>query len=105
MENNNIEKLVTRNFLSYVRISSKDQSRGTSLDEQKAQVLRYANSKGYNIVKFYGEIESASKMGRSEFKELIDHLKREKLAGIIFAKTDRSSRNPKDSNDLYQLMM
>ncbi len=43
MENNNIEKLVTRNFLSYVRISSKDQSRGTSLDEQKAQVLRYAN--------------------------------------------------------------
>jgi site-specific DNA recombinase len=105
MEINTIENLVTKNFLAYVRVSSKDQSRGTSLDEQKAQVLRYANSKGYNITKFYGEIESASKMGRSEFKDLIDQLKREKLAGIIFPKIDRSSRNPKDSADLYQLML
>lgn len=92
-------------FLGYIRVSSKDQSRGTSLEEQKAIILRYAQMKNLLIVKFFGEIESASKMGRTEFKEMIDCMKKEKLAGICFAKTDRSSRNPADSFRLYELMM
>lgn len=92
-------------YLGYVRVSSKEQEKSTSLDEQKTYVSRYAHGKDFIIVKFFGEAESASKMGRSEFAEMIAYLKKEKLAGIIFHKVDRSSRNPKDSAELYQLMM
>ncbi len=104
MANSNIIK-PNNKFLAYVRVSSKDQSRGTSLDEQKARIMQYAHDKGFEIIKFYGEVESASKAGREIFQDMTEQLKKEKLAGIIFHKVDRSSRNPKDSAELYQLMM
>lgn len=91
-------------FLAYVRVSSKDQSRGTSLVEQKSYIEKYAISKGFIIDKFYGEVESASKTGREIFDEMIKRLKRNHLKGIIFHKVDRSARNPKDQAMLYDLM-
>ncbi len=94
----------TKKFISYVRVSSKDQARGTSLDEQKAHIMRYAESKNFEIVKFYGEVESASTSGREIFDEMIDTVKKYSYSGLIFHKVDRSARNPKDQAMLYELM-
>ncbi|KKS12755.1 MAG: hypothetical protein UU67_C0042G0001 [Candidatus Daviesbacteria bacterium GW2011_GWB1_41_5] len=92
-------------FLAYVRVSSKDQSRGTSLEEQKGYIERYATQKGYIVQKFYGEVESASKVGRGIFDEMIKELRSKGYRGILFHKTDRSARNPKDQALLYDLMI
>lgn len=92
-------------FLAYVRVSSKDQSRGTSLDEQKARILQYAETNKLSVVDFYDETKSAATSGRKDFETMIRHLKRERLVGIIFHKVDRSSRNPRDTVVLYELML
>lgn len=91
-------------FLAYVRVSSKDQSRGTSLEQQKSMITQYAHDQHFTIVNFYGEVESASTSGRQIFKDMIVQMQKESLAGIIFHKADRSSRNFKDAAVLYDLM-
>ena len=92
-------------FLAYVRVSSSLQSRGTSLDEQKSYISQYAKAREFSIVKFYEEVESASKIGRELFDEMVQQLKKERLQGIIFHKVDRSARNPRDQALLYELML
>ncbi len=99
-----MNQLSNNKFLAYVRVSSKDQSRGTSLQEQKFHIETYTRNKGFVIEQFYGEVESASKTGRQIFDDMIKHLKRDQLRGIIFHKIDRSARNPKDQALLYDLM-
>lgn len=91
-------------YLAYVRVSTKDQSRGTSLEEQRGYIERYAKNKGIVIKGFYEEVESASRIGRHIFDQMIHQLKNEKLGGIIFHKVDRSARNPRDQAMLYDLM-
>ncbi|MDA2928028.1 recombinase family protein [Acidobacteria bacterium AH-259-G07] len=91
-------------FLAYIRVSSKDQTRGVSLEEQKSQIEKYAERNGYVIENFYKEVESASKTGRHLFEEVVKEIKDKNLRGIIFHKVDRSARNPKDQAVLYELM-
>ncbi len=91
-------------FLAYVRVSSRDQSRGTSIKEQKAHIQRYVHQKGFRVVKYYEEVESASKAGRGTFDTMMKDLRENKHQGIIFHKVDRSARNPKDQALLYELM-
>lgn len=99
----NTTPLLNNDYLAYVRVSSKDQARGTSLDEQKAYIERYCQAKKLSVKQYYGESESASKTGRQIFDEMILRLQEEKLRGIIFHKVDRSARNPKDQALLYEL--
>lgn len=103
MQENNLQ--TNKRVAGYLRVSTKDQSRTASLQEQKNIIENYAHNKGLEIVRYFGEVESASKPGREIFKEMLDHLRKEKLGGVIFPKTDRSSRNPADSFELYRLMM
>lgn len=100
-----VEQKSKQKYLAYVRVSSKDQARGTSLDEQKSYIQNYAFRHQLEVIYFYGETESASKTGREIFQEMISRLKRESLDGIIFHKVDRSARNPKDQALLYDLML
>lgn len=93
-----------KKYLAYVRVSSKDQARGTSLEEQKSYIRNYAQHKDISIIDFYGEVESASKTGREIFQDMINRLRKESLQGIIFHKVDRSARNPRDQALLYDLM-
>lgn len=102
---NRVEQKSQQKYLAYVRVSSKDQARGTSLDEQKSYIQNYAFHRQLEVVDYYGEAESASKAGREIFEEMISRLERESLTGIIFHKVDRSARNPKDQALLYDLML
>lgn len=91
-------------YLGYVRVSSNDQARGTSLIEQRSYIERYAVQKAYGLEDIYEESESAAKTGRGKFDEMIRRLKEEKLRGLIFHKVDRSARNPRDQALLWDLI-
>lgn len=91
-------------FYSYIRVSTKDQERGASLDEQLRQIKEYAKDKDFEIVKEYREIQSASKIGRVEFTKMIKELRKDfGIRGVIFHAVDRSARNPYDQAKLYEL--
>jgi len=91
-------------FLAYIRVSSKDQEQGMSLEVQQHQIETYTREKEIQIDQFFGGVESASATGREEFGELVSILKKEKYQGVIFHKIDRSGRNPADQGKLYELM-
>lgn len=102
MRKNNLQH--NGQFLAYIRVSSKDQAQGMSLEVQQHQIENYAREKEIRIAEFFGGVESASKTGREEFGEMIKLLKAQKYQGIIFHKVDRSGRNPSDQGKLYELM-
>jgi site-specific DNA recombinase len=91
-------------FYSYIRVSTKDQERGASLDEQLRQIREYAKSKGFEIAREYREIQSASKVGRIQFAKMFKDIERDSdIRGVIFHTVDRSARNPFDQAKLYEL--
>jgi site-specific DNA recombinase len=101
----NIKQSSDKKYLAYVRVSSKDQSTNWSPEIQEKQIIEYAQIKKLNISgePFKG-VESSFRPGRKLFGELVTKLKKEKLAGIIFATVDRSSRNYEDIGTFYKLI-
>lgn len=98
------KKKLNGKYLAYVRVSSKDQEQGMSLEVQKERVESYARENNLIIDRFFGGTESAAKTGRKEFDAMMETLKRQNYTGIIFHKIDRAGRNPGDQGDLYRLM-
>ena len=95
----------TNNFYAYIRVSTKDQERGASLDEQLRQIREYAKSKDFEITKEFREVQSASKIGRVQFAKMVKDIEkdRDNIRGVIFHAVDRSARNPFDQAKLYEL--
>ena len=95
----------TNNFYAYIRVSTKDQERGASLDEQLRQIREYAKSKDFEITKEFREVQSASKIGRIQFAKMVKDIEkdRDNIRGVIFHAVDRSARNPFDQAKLYEL--
>ena len=84
-----------KNYIGYIRVSNKEHE--NSLPAQERKLREYVESKGLNMVKIYTEEKSAfGKANRKNFPKMIEHLKQEDIAGVIFHKVDRSSRNMKD---------
>ena len=97
--------MFNKNYFSYVRVSTQRQgSLGTSLTEQLAAIERYARRFNLQIVKQYEERETAAKIGRPIFLEMLKALKQGKAHGLIIHKIDRSARNLKDWADLGSLI-
>jgi site-specific DNA recombinase len=84
--------------LLYVRVSTKEQEGGYSLDAQEKLGYSYAADKGLIIDKFWKVSESAWKQDRKYFMELIDYTKEYNIKNIIFDVPDRMTRN------LYDLL-
>ena len=81
-------------YFGYVRVSLPRQGeQGVSLPEQRDMILRYARSKGFEIVRWFEERETAAKTGRPVFNEMLRLLRRKQAAGVIFHKVDRTLRN------------
>ena len=57
--------------LLYVRVSSKDQEDGYSLDAQERDGTRYAPHKSFEIAKTWRVSESAWKEARDAFNEMM----------------------------------
>jgi DNA invertase Pin-like site-specific DNA recombinase len=83
-----------RRVLGYARVSSEEQTRGTSLEDQKASVSAYAKSLGLDVARFYVEAESGGQKmleRREQMKALMSDVREGDL--VVVAKLDRWSRD------------
>jgi DNA invertase Pin-like site-specific DNA recombinase len=83
-------------YFGYVRVSTVRQGEGVSLDQQKSAITTYARVHGLEIAAWFEEKESASKLGRPIFNEMLRALQAQKVSGIIIHKIDRSARHLND---------
>src|SRR5688572_13598117 len=94
-----------RPLYAYIRVSTvKQGERGSSLQEQRAAILRYAERSNLVIGKWFEETETAAKRGRRAFSQMLSELAAGKARGVIIHKVDRSARNLKDWADLGELI-
>ena len=80
----------------YIRVSTKEQADGASLDAQKDAITAFASQNNLNVVKWFEEQETASKAGRPLFETMRQELLRGRAQGVIIHRIDRSSRNYTD---------
>lgn len=96
---------MNKQFFGYIRVSTTKQGEhGVSLQEQRDAIERYAQRFGLSIVRWFEERETAAKLGRPVFNEMIRLLRRGTAQGIILHKIDRGARNLKDWANLGELI-
>jgi site-specific DNA recombinase len=87
------------NGVIYCRVSSKEQTEGTSLEFQESACREYAQKHGINILRVFVERgESAKFADRTQLLALIDYCRaqRGRVGNVIVWKLDRFSRNVSD---------
>lgn len=77
----------------YIRVSTKKQGEGVSLEAQKDAILLYAKQHNLKVVKWFEEKKTAAKRNRTAFNRMISLLHENKADGFIAHKIDRISRN------------
>lgn len=88
-----------------VRVSSKDQEDGHSLDAQKERLIKYCERNDLEILQIYTITESSTSSDRRKFMEMIDFAKRQKrTVAIVADAVDRIQRSFKDSVYLDELV-
>ncbi|HLY61034.1 MAG TPA: recombinase family protein [Terriglobia bacterium] len=89
---------------AYARVSTPRQGeKGVSLPEQKDAIERYAQGRGLEIARWFGERETASETGRNVFNLMLRLLRLGQAQGVIIHKIDRSARNLEDWTDVEKL--
>jgi site-specific DNA recombinase len=91
----------------YARVSTKDQEReGFSIPAQLKFNREYACKSGIQIDREFVDIETAKKMGRKQFGEMVRYLEKTPTARVVIAeKTDRLYRNQRDPLILEDLQV
>ena len=98
-----IKDIKKKRALVYCRVSSEDQGKGTSLDEQETLCIDFAKKYKLEIEKIYKEKGSAMKPEkRKMFNEMVEKLRNGVADVVIFAFVDRMSRNPVDGYKIIQ---
>ena len=94
----------------YLRVSSKEQEDGYSIQAQLSVLHAYAAKHGIIIIKVIIEIASAKSAGRKEFNAMVKLLKYEsrkpngrRIDTVLTEKTDRLARNHVDKETLLEL--
>jgi len=88
-----------KNVVVYVRVSSKEQLEGSSLEVQQKICSDYASRNELEVVKLFIEKgESAKTADRTELKLLLDYVGKshKNLYGVLIPKIDRLARNALD---------
>jgi len=90
----------------YVRVSSKEQSEGYSLDAQERHAINnYTVKNNLEVVKTWKVWESAWREERKAFNEMINFVKKHpEITDIIFDVPDRMTRNDIDKTKIYGLV-
>ena len=82
---------------AYIRVSTpRQQSEGTSPEEQRLAIEGYAKRNGLTITEWFEETKTAAKRGRPAFTRMIRALSKGRAQGVVIHKIDRSARNPHD---------
>jgi len=93
-----------KTFFGYIRVSTTRQGeKGVSLHEQKDAIARYAVRNDFEIVSWFEERETAAKIGRPIFNEMVRRLRKREADGVVIHKIDRSARNFKDWTAIEEL--
>ncbi|MCK9481726.1 MAG: recombinase family protein [Bacteroidia bacterium] len=81
--------------ITYIRVSTDEQSHGYSLTDQQDKLNTYCKIKQYQVVEHFSEDHSAKTFDRPTFKKLLSYLKQHKgkINKLVFLKWDRFSRN------------
>ena len=88
-----------------VRVSSKDQEEGHSLDAQRERLIRYCARHDFDILEIFTITESSTRGDRKKFMEMIDFAKKQKgTIAIVADAVDRVQRSFKDSVYLDDLV-
>jgi site-specific DNA recombinase len=96
-----------KNSVIYYRVSTADQVDGFSLDNQKDACQKYADDKGFNVVKLFSdEGESAKTADRPGLQAMLKFVadKKNRINCIIVNKVDRLSRNVNDYSAIKSLL-
>ena len=84
---------MAKTYYGYIRVSTSEQGKGASLDEQRDAILTFAKREDLTISAWFEETTTAAKAGRREFTQMLVSLKAGKASGVIIHKIDRSARN------------
>ena len=86
-----------KKILAYCRVSSEEQEKNCSLDEQERQIRSYCERYGYHVEEVYHENYSAKNydMRRPKMKQMYEYCKKNRgeISKILFLRWDRYSRN------------
>ncbi|MBY0405735.1 MAG: recombinase family protein [Cyanobacteria bacterium] len=81
----------------YARVSSKEQEKeGFSIPAQLRLLREYAEKHDFEVVHEFTDSETAKKIGRTQFQNMLLAIKKDKIQGLLVEKTDRLTRNFKD---------
>lgn len=72
-----------KHIYGYIRVSTKKQGEGVSLEVQKNNIIRFAKNKHLKIIGWYEEKKSASKGFRPEFNRMLADLHEKKLSALL----------------------
>lgn len=87
----------------YIRVSTKKQVEGYSLDAQKERLEKLCETNGYIIYKIYAdEGKSAKNTKRQAYQEMMEDMKAGKFDKIVVTKLDRISRSLIDLEELIK---
>jgi predicted site-specific integrase-resolvase len=92
-DDDSIYKLIgveKRDVVVYGRVSTTTQK--SNLDRQINDLIQFANSRGYCVIKTYKDIASGLSFDRKEFKQLIHDVISHKIKTVIISHKDRLSR-------------
>lgn len=90
---------MNKNAVGYIRVSSEDQIKNYSLDNQADYCKAYCLREGYNLIKiFRDEGKSAKSLDRPELINLLEYCRKnkDKVDACVIYKIDRLSRNTLD---------
>jgi len=95
---------MARKAVSYIRVSSEEQTHGYSIPAQRQVLADYVKGHDLEIVEEFVESESAYKPGRPEFTRMLQYLRRHKdVTGVLCYKIDRIARNMRDYAQLEEM--
>jgi site-specific DNA recombinase len=88
----------------YIRVSTIRQGDGASLDAQKDAITGFASQNNLEIIEWFEEKETASKIGRPIFERMMSGLRTGAAEGLVMHKIDRYARNYTDWSRLDEIV-
>ncbi len=88
-----------RRVALYVRVSTREQAEGHSLDSQRADLTAWASAEGWEVFEVYEDpgASGTSVEGRFGFQRMIRDAREGKFDAILIVKVDRFARSVRDS--------
>ncbi|MFC1552104.1 recombinase family protein [Candidatus Latescibacterota bacterium] len=79
---------------AYSRVSTGEQAKGFSIEAQFAEIKKYANAKGFQVIEQFNDSMSGTKLTeRNGLMTMIDKIDEMRPKYVISTETDRISRN------------